>query len=216
VPTPSPSSRSPDDVGRALPRGHRGSHPHHRRQAHGFAPHHLAIQTAMGWTHSHLYEIHARDAGWSSPLPDCPRRQRHENAEVHVRLRRRLGAHGQSRAAKTILMPRRPTPIGLLNISPRSPNTGLENPPPNALAAADLRSSHLSSPKRPARACPACRQQQPVPSSTSRIELAGAICAPGLTAASLPPPGSRRWHRPPARSPPGSRRRPVPQGALPR
>lgn len=31
---------------------------------------HLAIQAAMGWTNSHLYEIRARDAGWSTPLPD--------------------------------------------------------------------------------------------------------------------------------------------------
>jgi hypothetical protein len=31
---------------------------------------HLAIQAAMGWTNSHLYEIRARDVGWSTPLPD--------------------------------------------------------------------------------------------------------------------------------------------------
>ena len=31
---------------------------------------HLVIQAAMGWTNSHLYEIRAGGAGWSTPLPD--------------------------------------------------------------------------------------------------------------------------------------------------
>ena len=31
---------------------------------------HLTIQAAMGWTNSHLYELRARDVGWSTPLPD--------------------------------------------------------------------------------------------------------------------------------------------------
>src|SRR5215210_3392028 len=31
---------------------------------------HLALQAAMGWTNSHLYEIRARDAGWGVPDPD--------------------------------------------------------------------------------------------------------------------------------------------------
>jgi hypothetical protein len=31
---------------------------------------HQVIQAAMGWTNSHLYEIRARDVGWSTPLPD--------------------------------------------------------------------------------------------------------------------------------------------------
>jgi Plasmid pRiA4b ORF-3-like protein len=31
---------------------------------------HLAIQAAMGWTNSHLYEIRAGDVGWSDPDPD--------------------------------------------------------------------------------------------------------------------------------------------------
>jgi hypothetical protein len=31
---------------------------------------HLVIQAAMGWTNSHLYELRARDVGWSTPLPD--------------------------------------------------------------------------------------------------------------------------------------------------
>ena len=30
----------------------------------------LTIQAAMGWTNSHLYELRARDVGWSTPLPD--------------------------------------------------------------------------------------------------------------------------------------------------
>src|SRR5712691_526206 len=30
---------------------------------------HLAIQAAMGWTNSHLYEICAGDVGWSDPGP---------------------------------------------------------------------------------------------------------------------------------------------------
>src|SRR5712691_8489549 len=30
---------------------------------------HLAIQAAMGWTDSHLYEIRARDVGWGVPDP---------------------------------------------------------------------------------------------------------------------------------------------------
>ena len=30
---------------------------------------HLTIQAAMGWTNSHLYELRARDVGWSTPLP---------------------------------------------------------------------------------------------------------------------------------------------------
>ncbi len=30
---------------------------------------HLTIQAAMGWTNSHLYEIRARDIGWSTPDP---------------------------------------------------------------------------------------------------------------------------------------------------
>ena len=31
---------------------------------------HLAIQAAMGWSNSHLYEIRAKDAGWGAPDPD--------------------------------------------------------------------------------------------------------------------------------------------------
>jgi len=31
---------------------------------------HLAIQAAMGWTDSHLYEIRAGDVGWGVPDPD--------------------------------------------------------------------------------------------------------------------------------------------------
>ena len=31
---------------------------------------HLAIQAAMGWTNTHLYEIRAGDVGWSTPDPD--------------------------------------------------------------------------------------------------------------------------------------------------
>jgi hypothetical protein len=30
---------------------------------------HLAIQAAMGWTNSHLYEIRAKDTGWGIPIP---------------------------------------------------------------------------------------------------------------------------------------------------
>jgi len=32
---------------------------------------HLVIQAAMGWTNSHLYELRAGDAGWSTPYPDA-------------------------------------------------------------------------------------------------------------------------------------------------
>ena len=31
---------------------------------------HSALQAAMGWTDSHLYEIRARDVGWGVPDPD--------------------------------------------------------------------------------------------------------------------------------------------------
>jgi hypothetical protein len=31
---------------------------------------HLAIQAAIGWTNSHLYEIRAGDVGWSTPIPE--------------------------------------------------------------------------------------------------------------------------------------------------
>lgn len=31
---------------------------------------HLALQAAMGWTNSHLYEIRAGDVGWGIPDPD--------------------------------------------------------------------------------------------------------------------------------------------------
>ena len=31
---------------------------------------HLALQAAMGWTDSHLYEIRARDVRWGVPDPD--------------------------------------------------------------------------------------------------------------------------------------------------
>ena len=31
---------------------------------------HLALQAAMGWTKSHLYELRARDIGWGIPDPD--------------------------------------------------------------------------------------------------------------------------------------------------
>ena len=31
---------------------------------------HLAIQAAMGWTNTHLYEIRAGDVGWGDPDPD--------------------------------------------------------------------------------------------------------------------------------------------------
>jgi hypothetical protein len=34
---------------------------------------HLAIQAAMGWSNSHLYEIRAGDSGWSDPDPDWGR-----------------------------------------------------------------------------------------------------------------------------------------------
>ena len=34
---------------------------------------HFAIQAAMGWTNSHLYEIRAGDVGWSEPDPDWGR-----------------------------------------------------------------------------------------------------------------------------------------------
>jgi len=30
---------------------------------------HLTIQAAMGWTNSHLYELRAGGAGWSTPIP---------------------------------------------------------------------------------------------------------------------------------------------------
>ena len=32
---------------------------------------HLAIQAAMGWTNTHLYEIRAREVGWSTPDADA-------------------------------------------------------------------------------------------------------------------------------------------------
>ena len=32
---------------------------------------HLTIQTAMGWTNSHLYEIRGGGVGWSAPDPDA-------------------------------------------------------------------------------------------------------------------------------------------------
>lgn len=31
---------------------------------------HLALQAALGWTNSHLYEIRVRDIGWGIPDPD--------------------------------------------------------------------------------------------------------------------------------------------------
>jgi hypothetical protein len=31
---------------------------------------HLALQAALGWTNSHLYEIRTRDVGWGIPDPD--------------------------------------------------------------------------------------------------------------------------------------------------
>jgi hypothetical protein len=31
---------------------------------------HLALQAALGWTNSHLYEIRAKDVGWGIPDPD--------------------------------------------------------------------------------------------------------------------------------------------------
>ena len=33
---------------------------------------HLALQAALGWTNSHLYEIRARDVGWGTPDSDWP------------------------------------------------------------------------------------------------------------------------------------------------
>lgn len=33
---------------------------------------HLAIQVAMGWTNSHLFEIRAGEVGWGIPDPDWP------------------------------------------------------------------------------------------------------------------------------------------------
>src|SRR5438552_4436749 len=32
---------------------------------------HLTIQAAMGWTDSHLYELRAGDARWSTPFPEA-------------------------------------------------------------------------------------------------------------------------------------------------
>jgi len=34
---------------------------------------HLALQAAMGWTNSHLYELRAGDVGWSDPDPEWGR-----------------------------------------------------------------------------------------------------------------------------------------------
>lgn len=34
---------------------------------------HLAVQAAMGWTNSHLYEFRAGDVGWSTPDPEVGR-----------------------------------------------------------------------------------------------------------------------------------------------
>jgi hypothetical protein len=34
---------------------------------------HLAIQAAMGWSNSHLYELRAGEVGWSDPDPDWDR-----------------------------------------------------------------------------------------------------------------------------------------------
>jgi hypothetical protein len=31
---------------------------------------HLALQAALGWTNSHLYEIRAGGAGWGMPDPN--------------------------------------------------------------------------------------------------------------------------------------------------
>jgi hypothetical protein len=33
---------------------------------------HLALQAALGWTNSHLFEVRARDVGWGIPSPDWP------------------------------------------------------------------------------------------------------------------------------------------------
>ena len=33
---------------------------------------HLALQAALGWTNSHLFEIRARDIGWACLLPTGP------------------------------------------------------------------------------------------------------------------------------------------------
>jgi len=33
---------------------------------------HLTLQAALGWTNSHLYELHARDVGWGVPDPHWP------------------------------------------------------------------------------------------------------------------------------------------------
>jgi hypothetical protein len=33
---------------------------------------HLALQAALGWTNSHLFEIRAGDTGWGIPSPDWP------------------------------------------------------------------------------------------------------------------------------------------------
>ena len=80
---------------------------------------HLTIQAAMGWTNSHLYEIRAGDVGWSTPYPDADwagdfldaRKARLDDVledvgtkttELSLRLRRRLGAHDQGRAARSI------------------------------------------------------------------------------------------------------------------
>src|SRR6516165_12301422 len=67
---------------------------------------HLAIQAAMGWTNTHLYEILVRDAGWGIPDPDRgdgttrraqgasdrrARRCRHKDAQVPLRIWLRLG-----------------------------------------------------------------------------------------------------------------------------
>ena len=61
---------------------------------------HLAIQAAMGWTNSHLYEIRAGDVGWGVPDSDAdhgplnarkdpPHRRasgcRHKDAELPLR-----------------------------------------------------------------------------------------------------------------------------------
>ena len=73
---------------------------------------HLAVQAAMGWTNTHLYEIRAGDVGWGVPDPDWgdgPLDARkahlnkvledvgHQDREIHLRFWRWLGPYDHDR-----------------------------------------------------------------------------------------------------------------------
>jgi hypothetical protein len=83
---------------------------------------HLAIQAAMGWTNTHLYEIRARHVGWSTPdgrhchpssgaaCDDVEHQSQHRHPDCDCSDRQRSDPRGVRREID-VRLKNRPTPF---------------------------------------------------------------------------------------------------------